>query len=116
MARSAYRRQATMTEKSSAHVELTIALPLDVVANKLWRIEKELRSLNMKVLNFEQERDSGDLNGLIGVRLARIHETLDSIRACLSHLDADIQPTRYVTESSVDDSSEYRKPRPDRDD
>ncbi len=95
---------------------MTVALPLDVVANKLMKIEEELRSLNMKVLNFEQERERGGLNGLIGARLERIHDTLDSIRARLSHLDADIQPTRYPTGSSVDDSSGYRKPRPDRDD
>jgi hypothetical protein len=105
-----------MTENFPAHVEMTIALPLDVVANKLTRIEEELRSLNMKVLNFEQERENGDLNGLIGARLERIHNTLDSIRARLSRLDADIQPTRHATDSRVDDSSEYRKPRPDRDD
>jgi len=86
-----------MTEKSPAHVEMTIALPLDVVANKLTRIEEELRFLNMKVLSFHQERDSGDLKRLIGARLERIHDTLDSIRASLSHLDADIQPTRDAT-------------------
>ena len=74
-----------MTEKIPAHAEMSIALPLDVVADKLMRIEEELRSLNMKTLSFEQERDSGELNGDRG-RLERIEETLDSIRARVSDL------------------------------
>ena len=95
---------------------MTLALPLDVVANKLQRIDEELRLLNMKVLALDQERESGGLHGSIGARLERIHDTLDSIRARLSRLDADAQPTRDGTDSSVDDSVAYRKPRPDRDD
>jgi len=105
-----------MTENFPAQVEMILALPLDVVAAKLKRIEEELRLLNMKVLTFAQERESGGLHGLIGARLEHIHGTLDSIRARLSRLDADAQPTRDEADSSVDDSVAYRKPRPDRDD
>jgi hypothetical protein len=105
-----------MTAKNLAHVEMSLALPLDVIAGKLMKIEQELRSLNVKALNFETERERGDLNGLIGARLERIHDALDSIRAHLSHLQGDIQPARYTTDSSVEGSSGHRKPRPDRDD
>ena len=119
--------------------EMTIVLPLDVAANKLLRIEEELRYLNVKILSFEQERESGHLIGLIEARLERIHETLDSIRERLSDLNSDIQPTRQdISRASTNDpratarhlgvsdadslyelgNSEYtdRKPQPDRDD
>ena len=113
-----------MAQKASA-LEMTIVLPLDVAANKLLRIEEELRYLNVKVLSFEQERESGHLIGLIEARLERIQETLDSIRERLSDLNFDIQPTRQNISRASDadslfelDNSEYteRKPQPDRDD
>ena len=110
-----------MAQKASA-LEMTIVLPLDVAANKLLRIDEELRHLNMKVLSFEEERESGHLSGLIEARLERIHETLDSIRERLSDLNSDIQPARRdISRASTDDlhgNSDYtdRKPRPDRDD
>ena len=128
-----------MAQNASAQVEMTIVLPLDVAANKLLRIEEELRRLNMKVLSFEQERESGHLRRLLEARLERIHETLDSIRERLSDLNSDIQPRRqdvsrvstndpqatlrHLGVSDADslfelDNSEYtdRKPQPDRDD
>ena len=105
-----------MSKKSSAQIEMIIALPLDVIADKLLRIEQELRSLNIKVLSFEQERDCGSLNGAMGARLERIHDTLDAIRTRLSRLDADSQPTGYGTGSSADQALSSSKPRPDLDD
>ncbi|HWW29837.1 MAG TPA: hypothetical protein VNY80_07480, partial [Steroidobacteraceae bacterium] len=72
----------------------TIVLPLDVAHNKLIKIEEELRQLNMKVLSFGQERESGHLSDLIEPRLESLHETLDAIRERLSDLNSDIQPTR----------------------
>jgi len=95
-----------MTEKASAHIEMTIVLPLDVAHNKLIKIEEELRQLNTKVLSFGQERESGHLSDLIEPRLESLHETLDAIRERLSDLNSDIQPTREGD----------RKPQPDRDD
>jgi chromosome segregation ATPase len=82
-----------MTQKTSADVEMAIVLPLDVAANKLMKIEEELRHLNTKVLSFEQERETRLLSDLIEARLERIHETLDSIRERLSDINAEIQPT-----------------------
>jgi hypothetical protein len=95
-----------MKQKASAHVEMTIVLPLDVAHNKLMKIEEELRQLNMKVMSFGQERESGHLSDLIEPRLQSLHETLDSIRERLSDLNSDIQPTPEGD----------RKPQSDRDD
>lgn len=83
-----------MTRKTSANVEMAIVLPLDVAANKLMKIEEELRHLNAKVLSFEEERETGLLSDLIEARLERIHETLDAIRERLADINSDIQPTR----------------------
>jgi hypothetical protein len=87
-----------MTRKTSADVEMAILLPLDVAANKLLKIEEELRHLNTKVLGFEQERETGPLRDLIEARLERIHATLDSIRERLADMNSEIQPAR--TDSS----------------
>jgi chromosome segregation ATPase len=83
-----------MTQKSSADVAMAVVLPLDVAANKLMKIEEELRHLNTKVSSFEQERESGLLRDWIEARLERIHETLDSIRERLADISSEIQPTR----------------------
>lgn len=54
-----------MTRESSINLEMTIILPLGVVANQLMKIE---------------------------ARLENIHEALDSIRALVSDIEADIHP------------------------
>jgi hypothetical protein len=128
-----------MRASLTAHVDMAVVLPLDVVANKLKRIEEELRDLNMKALTFDRERESGDLKDLIEPRLERIRDTITSIRSCLSNLSTDIAPTsddisatppdyphaiqRYFTEEDTEtrferENSKYapRKPQPDRDD
>jgi hypothetical protein len=118
---------------------MAIVLPLDVVANKLKRLEEEIRQLNMKALTFDQERECGDLKDLIEPRLERIRDTIRSIRSSLSDLSTDIEPTRddisgtppdqrhaaerYFTEEDTetrfereDSAHAPRKPQPDRDD
>jgi hypothetical protein len=128
-----------MRASFTADVDMTIVLPLDVLANKLKRIEEELRELNLKVLSFDRERESGDLKDLIEPRFDRIRDTLTSIGSCLSNLSADIASTRddisgtppdyphaidrYLTEEDTEtrferENSGYtpRKPQPDRDD
>jgi hypothetical protein len=128
-----------MTENSDSALELAIGLPLDVVANKLMRIEADLRLLNMKALDFAND-DNRRLTALIEVRLEAIFTALDSIRSLTSDIEADIQPrssTVSAAPSKVDPSpiethpamgdirlspdvvySQYasRKPAPDRDD
>ena len=57
-----------MIEASPANLELTIVLPLGVVANQLMRIEADLRFLNMKALAYAKERESSEPDGRIAAR------------------------------------------------
>jgi hypothetical protein len=128
-----------MTAKPGSALELAIGLPLDVVANKLMRIEADLRLLNMKASGFAND-DNRRLTALIEARVEAIFAALDSIRSLTSDIEADIQPRSSAvpgTPTKVDLSpietrpamgdipsspdvvySEYasRKPAPDRDD
>jgi hypothetical protein len=128
-----------MTEKSASTLELAIGLPLDVVANKLMRIEADLRLLNMKALTFANDDDRRH-TALIEARVEAIFAALDSIRSLTSDIEADIQPrsldeagalpevdpSPIETHPAIDDIplpsdvvySEHasRKPAPDRDD
>jgi hypothetical protein len=132
-------RGLTMTEATSANLEMAIVLPLGVVANQLRRIEADLRLLNMKVVDFAEERANGRRTRLIEA-LEDINEALDAIRGLVSDIEADIQPSsKDVTGTStrqhtsqigthlpVDDTSSFpdvvhsafsnRKPHPDEDD
>lgn len=83
-----------MRASLTGDVDMAIVLPLDVVANKLKRLEEDLRQLNRKALTFDQERESGDLKDLIEPRLERIRDTIRSIRSSLLDLSTDIEPTR----------------------
>jgi hypothetical protein len=87
-----------MTEKSASNLELAMGLPLDVVANRLRRIEADLRLLNMKTEVIANDGDNARLGTMIEARIETIYEALDSIR------------------SLVSDISSNRKPRSDRDD
>jgi len=82
----------TMTEASSANLELAIVLPLGVVANQLMRIEAHLRLLNMKTLDFAKECCNAPFAGPIAANLEQIHETLDSIRGLVADIEADVRP------------------------
>ena len=56
-ARTSVRCSNPMAETSGANVEMAVVLPLGVVANQLMKIETDLRLLNMKALDFAQERE-----------------------------------------------------------
>jgi hypothetical protein len=86
-----------MTEKSASNPELAMGLPLDVVANRLRRIEADLRLLNMKT-GVANDGDNARLGPMIEARIETIYEALDSIRTLVSDIGAN------------------RKPRSDRDD
>jgi hypothetical protein len=93
----------SMTERPSAHLEMTLVLPLGVIANQLMKIEADLRLLNMKAVDLAREREAGRHTGLIEERLERINEALDAIRSLVSDIEADIQPkSREVTRTSID--------------
>jgi hypothetical protein len=107
-----------MTEKPSANFEMTIVLPLGVVANKLQRIEAELRLLNLKASSFAGEREREGSSKLIEARLEDINETLESIKRLVSDFEFDERTAPSVPHFSSDD--EYplknRKHRPELDD
>lgn len=129
-----------MTQATSTEWEVTIVLPLGAVANQLQKIEAQLRLLNMKALNFARERDGQALHGLVEARLEQIRETLLSVTALVSDIEADLSPSRTkVTRLSLEEetislradpsvedmrasrnttrqSNSARKPYPDRDD
>lgn len=81
-----------MTKTSPANLELTIALPLGVVASQLLRIETDLRFLSMKVSAYIGERESGDPAANIRGRLEKINEALDLIRGVVTDIEANMQP------------------------
>jgi hypothetical protein len=81
-----------MIKASSTNIEMSVILPLGVVANQLMKIEADLRLLNMKALDFARERENGRHTALIQARLDTIHEALDSIRGLVSNIEADIHP------------------------
>ena len=75
-----------------ARIELTIVLPLGVVANQLMKIEADLRFLNMKALVYARDDADGTLAAQIAGRLDKINEALELIRSLVSNLQTDIQP------------------------
>src|SRR5580704_16310294 len=113
--------EVDMTEASSANLEISINLPLGVLANQLMRIEADLRLLNMKALRCGRERENQRLTGAIGARLDNINATLESIRDlvsdiedCLQPRSADVGEPPSKKDTSPIDS--HRKPQAERDD
>jgi hypothetical protein len=86
-----------VTEKSASNPELAMGLPLDVVANRLRRIEADLRLLTMKT-EVANDGANAHLSAMIEARIETIYEALDSIRTLVSDIGSN------------------RKPRSDRDD
>ncbi len=109
-----------MTEASSANFEMSVNLPLGVLANQLMRIEADLRLLNMTALRCARERENQRLTGGIEARLDNINATLESIRDLVSDIEDCLQPRSTVGEPpSKKDTSpvdSHRKPQVERDD
>ena len=105
-----------MTEASPANLELTIVLPLGVVANQLMRIEADLRFLNMKALAYAKERESSEPDGRIAAPLEKINEALDLIRGLVSDIAADVQPRSRSPARGLSGDCASRKPLPDLED
>ena len=96
----------TMTPESAAEWEVAIVLPLGAVANQLRRIETQLRLLNMKALGFAKERDNRALQLQVESRLNQISETLGSVAALVSDIEADVSPSRTkVTRLALDEET-----------
>jgi hypothetical protein len=105
-----------MTEPSPANLELTIALPLGVVANQLARIEADLRFLSMKAAGYATERENGNLAALVSGGLEKINEALDLIRSLVADMEANIQPTSESLTGKSSRERPSRKSSADRDD
>jgi hypothetical protein len=105
-----------MAETSPENLELTIALPLGVIANQLMRIETDLRFLNMRASAYASARENGELAATIAGRLEKINEALDLIRGLLADIEANIRPTAASQPGTSSRDPASRKPFIDRDD
>jgi hypothetical protein len=91
---------------SQADWELTMVMPLGVLANQLVKIEGELRFLTMKAA--EQTGENGvRSNKSVDARLELIHGVLESIRSLLTKLQYDIQPKRPAAPSDDRDAAVF---------
>jgi hypothetical protein len=106
-----------MKHAASANLEMTIVLPLAVIAKQLIRIEADLRLLNTKALMFVPEADNEHPAERVEATLANISETLDSIKSLVSGIEDHIYP-RSIAASAARSPPDavYRKPYPEQDD
>ncbi|MEO7208232.1 MAG: hypothetical protein ABI356_01435 [Steroidobacteraceae bacterium] len=82
-----------MSEPSQANFELSIVLPLGVVANQLMKIEADLRFLNARTSAYVRGRSGGELAAQVAARLEKINEALEVIRDLVS-APTGVKPTR----------------------
>lgn len=83
-----------MPNESPASLDLALTLPLGVMARQLFKIEADLRSLNMTALGVC--RGGGVGGAPVAARLEEIHDALDRIRALLRDLEVDIRGTKLT--------------------
>jgi len=76
-----------MKQAATANLEMTMVLPLGVIANQLIRIEADLRLLNMKALILAPEPDNEQPAERVEATLEIINEALDSIRSLVSGIE-----------------------------
>jgi hypothetical protein len=100
----------TMTDRTASSLELTVGLPLDVIADKLRKLETELRLLNMKAFSVDPDRTNAGPGAGMETRVEAIYQALDSIRSLVADIDADVQP------GSAGDRASKCKPKSDQDD
>ncbi|HEY6619797.1 MAG TPA: hypothetical protein VIY68_09650 [Steroidobacteraceae bacterium] len=81
-----------MNHPSHANFELSIVLPLGVVANQLMKVEADLRFLNAKTTAYAGERTGADMAGQVAARLEKINEALEVIRALVLDIELEFQP------------------------
>jgi hypothetical protein len=106
-----------MKQAASANLEMTVVLPLGVIANQLIRIEADLRLLNMKALVLAPEPDREHPAERVEATLEIINEALDSIRSLVSGIEDHVHSgSTAVSASRSSSDAVYRKPRPEQDD
>jgi hypothetical protein len=81
-----------MSDFSRANIELSIMLPLGVVANQLMKVEADLRFLNAKTAAYASEGPGGEVAAQVAARLEKINEALEAIRVLVLEIETDIQP------------------------
>jgi hypothetical protein len=81
-----------MSVTSPVNVELSIVLPLGVIANQLLKVEADLRFLNARTSGAAGERPGSAMTAQVAARLEKIHEALEAIRALLADIESDLQP------------------------
>jgi hypothetical protein len=81
-----------MSDPSPVNLELSIVLPLGVIAHQLMKVEADLRFLNAKTAAYASERLGGGMAGLVAARLEKINEALEVIRGLVADIELDIQP------------------------
>jgi hypothetical protein len=97
--------------------EMTMVMPLGVLANQLVKIEGDLRLLSMKAAEHSGD-DGGPSTKAVDARLELMHEALESIGSLLVRLQADIHPKESAANSTARNAtadSTY-KTSPERDD
>jgi len=97
-----------MSRPSPANFELSIVLPLGVVANQLVKVEADLRFLNAKSSAVAGKHPGGDMAGQVAARLEKINEALEVIRGLVLDIEREFQPQSM--------NSKPLKARADRDD
>ena len=81
-----------MSHPSPANFELSIMLPLGVVANQLMKVEADLRFLNAKTAAYASERPDRDMAGQVAGHLEKINEMLEVIRSLVLDIETEFQP------------------------
>jgi hypothetical protein len=89
--------------------EMSMVMPLGVIANQLIKIEGDLRFLSMKAVEQSGDEGARSTKG-IDARLELIYGALDSISTLLGRLQSEIHP------KTQDMKPVSHKAAPDRDD
>ncbi len=96
-----------MSRASPTTFELSIVLPLGVVANQLMKVEADLRFLTAKATAHAGEHP-GAMSEQVAARLEQINEALEVIRGLVADIETEVQPSSA--------NSRPQQPRADRED
>ncbi len=82
-----------MKDYTAADWEMTVVLPLGVVAGQLVKLEAQLRSLNMRALRLAGRLEVERPTEMAEAQLEAIGESLDAIDALMADFRRDLRPT-----------------------
>jgi hypothetical protein len=81
-----------MSYPAAENAELSIVLPLGVIANQLLKVEADLRFLIAKTSTRGSGRSGDAMAGQIAAKLESINEALEVIRGLVADIETDMQP------------------------